>query len=153
MSTFHPGTSVFRNLLLLESVANVIGGVGMLFSPSTSLSFMAKSPALETSGVALNLIQFCGGLSFALAAPLLLGYPNTATGVASRYAGYVTLGAGEVFLVGIMGWQYVSGQSGFSDNFLLGGMAVLGGVLGLRAYTIAIRPDWMGYIKEDSKSA
>jgi hypothetical protein len=152
MSIQTAGTDFFRNGLLIESAANIGGGLAMIMFPKTLLSWMTK-PATLVSPLSINLMQWVGGVVLALTTPLLLAYPNTVAGILSRPTCYWTLGAGEVALVPIMLWQYLSGESAFDDKSLLLGAAALGGTLAYRTFVLSTKPEWVGIVKGSEKSA
>jgi len=89
----------------------------------------------------------------ALTTPLVLAYPNTVAGIANRSTCYWTLGAGEAALVPIMLWQYLSGESAFSDGALIGAIGILGGTLAARMFLLGMKPAWVGIVKGADKSA
>jgi len=136
----------------MESLANITGGIGMLLFPNSVLYWMTKTSTPITP-LHLELVQWLGGVVLALTTPLLLAYPNTIAGIINRSTCYWTLGAGEAALVPIMAWQLMSGQSSFSDNSLIGGIAVLGGTLAYRAFVLNMKPEWVGIVKGAEKSA
>jgi len=80
--------------------------------------------------------------------PLALSYPNPTQGgseqtVAWRRLTYMILGAGEAALATVMAAQYLQGDSGVRDGFLIGGIGVGGLFMGMRAFFLYARPSWM----------
>ena len=152
MSVISTGTSLFRNALLVECVANIVGGTGFLLAPEQILSMMTHQSAPITP-LSTSLLQWMGALVLALTTPLALSYPNTAAGVGSRATTYWTLGLGEVFLISLMGFQQLSGRSPFTGRFVVGAIAVLSPTLAWRVWCLVYRPEWMGSVREDRKTA
>lgn len=56
---------------------------------------------------------------------------------------YITLGAGELALGTIMAAQWILGDSGLTDNALLGGMGVMGSIAAMRGFFLFLTPSWM----------
>ncbi|PNS14774.1 hypothetical protein CAC42_2003 [Sphaceloma murrayae] len=134
--------SPFRTALLVESLGNILGGLGLLFTPSLQLSFILRSSSSITP-LSTSLAQMLGCVTLALAVPLLVAYPDTPNGVANRWGAYATLGLGEALLVPtLIGW-WAKGGGPFSDVFLLGGAGVLGVIFGGRMFVLGVRPDMM----------
>jgi len=152
MSILHSGTQLFRNALLLEAGANVIGGIGMIAFPASFLGSMIKSSA-QVTALSTTLFQWSGGLAIALAAPLLLGYPNTAFGIANRYSAYITLGAGEACVLAIIAGQMMSEDRALTDTALLSVVALFAPILSLRVWCMAFKPEWVGKLADDKKAA
>ena len=124
----------------------------MVFLPHQVISMIAKSPRRDDSTLSANMLQISGTLILALTAPLVMAYPNTATGVASRHIAYITLGLGEVLIIpGLLVWLQ-SGQSALSDGFLLLMLAALSGTLAWRVFCGFVKPEWMG-ITSDKRRA
>src|SRR4051812_33490710 len=88
---------VIRYAFAAEAGLNIIGGIAMLLYPDQILSKLVEHPSSITTSASC-LIQWFGGLSCALAAPLLLGLQNTPRVGESRRVAYWTLLAGEGFL-------------------------------------------------------
>ncbi|KAK5000350.1 hypothetical protein LTR66_000768 [Elasticomyces elasticus] len=147
-STGHP---YFRAALLFEACANLFGATIFTLAPRYTLSLLATS-SVQITPLAVTLSQWLGGLTLALATPLVLAYPNTPEGIASRPTVYWTLGAGELCVVAIMGWQYMSNTSGMTARALAMSMGVLGGTLLGRLWVLIARPDLMGRVEGMKKA-
>jgi len=151
MSVTNTGTSLFRNALLIESAANIFGGAAMLLIPHKILSWMTHTTTPITP-LSTNLVQWLGGLVIALATPLVMSYPNTALGIASRYTTYWTLGAGEVCIIAVMAVQSMSGRCAFTSTAVMGSIAVLGPTLAWRVFCLVYKPEWIGSLQDGRKS-
>ena len=124
----------------------------MILFPQQILSLMTHSTAPVTP-LSTELLQWLGGLALALTTPLLLSYPNTAAGVASRYTTYWTLGAGEAFLIALMGYQGLSGTSAFTARAMVASSGVLGATLAWRLYALILKPEIVGQVVDEKKRA
>jgi len=69
------------------------------------------TPTTTPSTTSIQLVQWLGGLTFALSAPLLTACRSTAD-AQERRASYITLATGEVFLIAVMALQMVMGGNG-----------------------------------------
>lgn len=145
MATFNTGTTLFRSALLIESAMNIFGGSGMILFPSAILRSMTY-PTTPITPAATNLMQWLGGLVIALSTPLLLSYPNTVAGVASRYTTYWTLAAGEVVLMSVMAVQATSGRNAVTGRFVGAAWGILGVTLAWRVYALVFRPEMIGSV-------
>lgn len=63
--------------------------------------------------------------------------------MAWRRLTYMLLGAGEVALGTVLAAQYLSGDSGITDAFLIGGTGVTGMLCAMRGFFLFARPSWM----------
>lgn len=98
-------------------------------------------------------------MTLALTVPLLFSYPNPRPShgggpqvVPWRRMTYITLAMGEVALGSVMAAQFMIGDSGLTDNALLGGMALMGGIAAMRGFFLYVQPSWMA-AQENSKKA
>ncbi|PSK33487.1 hypothetical protein B9Z65_7374 [Elsinoe australis] len=134
--------SLIQSALLLEFLGNLTGGLGFLLAPRLSLSFFVRDSTLITP-LSLSLLQMLGGITIALAVPLVVAYPDTPSGVTHRRSAYLTLGAGEAMIVPLMlAWRGSEGCP-FSDGFVFGGAGVLAGICAFRAYVLGFKPELM----------
>ena len=143
-----PPSSVFKKALLFEGCANLVGGSGMILAPTTFLRFLLPTTVLVTP-LAVQLTQWLGGIVLALNTPLLLAYPDTKEGIASRPTAYWTLAAGEVALLGVMGLQMlkpsaVGAQNVLTERAMGATWLVLGSTLAWRLYVLLVKPEMMG---------
>lgn len=137
----------FRTAVLLEILANLSSILPLIFKPSYALSFLLTSPSQITPAT-LTLARYFGGFVATITIPLILSLPTPAPGPAgegqraTRRTTYLTLGAGEVFLGGLMGWLWAIGaDSGMTDMALLGGALNLGALIGVRYMFLYGKPE------------
>ena len=81
----------------------------------------------------------------ALTVPLAFSYPNPkpAAGIPVRRVTYTLLGAGEAAIGTVLAAQFMAGDSGITDSFLVGGMGVMGAICAMRGFFLFVRPNWM----------
>ena len=110
------------------------------------------TPTTTPSTASIQLLQWLGGLTFALSAPLLTACRSSAN-AQERRASYVTLATGEVFLIAIMALQMIMkgngalGQQGDDQGGLtVKALGVAAGVLVAtvlpRAWVLWFRNGW-----------
>jgi len=128
----------FRTAVLLEILANISSIIPLVYSPDYALSYLVSGPSQITPATR-TLARYFGGFVATITIPLLLSIPQPAPGPAgeaqraTRRTTYLTLGAGEVLLGGLMGWLYATGaDSGMTDMALLGGAINLGALIIVR---------------------
>ncbi|KAI7282174.1 hypothetical protein KC345_g3674 [Hortaea werneckii] len=143
------GTRLFRYALLGEAAINIAGAIPIILNPDSMLKLLVKGPTMINPATR-TLTQWFGGLTLALTVPILLSYPNphpsrwsSSEVMARRRTTYLTLGAGELALGTIMAAQYLLGDSGLTDNALLAGMGMMGGIAAMRGFFLYVRPSWM----------
>ncbi|KAG9689473.1 hypothetical protein KCU95_g8009, partial [Aureobasidium melanogenum] len=146
-----PG-SVMRFALGFETVANVVGGTWMVFFPQSFLGMLVNSPS-DMTPTAVTWTQVTGALVYALAAPLVLAFPNSRRGIESRAPAYYTLGAGEVGVTAVTLYKAFAdgGDSGWTKNALLGASSALLPALAWRLYVLFGKPEWIGRYREVSR--
>ena len=81
----------------------------------------------------------------ALTVPLALSYPNPKpeAGVPARRLTYTLLGAGEAALGTVLAVQFMAGDSGISDNFLIAGTGIMGALCAMRGFFLFVIPNWI----------
>ncbi|KAI7112219.1 hypothetical protein KC343_g16694 [Hortaea werneckii] len=143
------GTRIFRYALLGEAAINIAGAIPIILNPDSMLKLLVRGPTMINPATR-TLTQWFGGLTLALTVPILLSYPNphpsrgsSSEVMARRRTTYLTLGAGELALGTIMAAQYILGDSGLTDNALLAGMGMMGGIAAMRGFFLYVRPSWM----------
>ena len=146
----HPGTNI-RRFMALEASLNILGALPMLLMPSTCARSLTHPGS--ASPATAQLIQWLGALTLGLTPQLLLALPNTKTAIESRAMAYVTLGAGEAALVGVMLWQAWGGsaEGGFTGRALVGAAGVLAPTLVARAWVLFWRPEVLGRYVEGGR--
>ena len=145
----HPGT-VIRYAFAIEAIANIIGGTCMLLYPASLLSLAVANPVLDVNRTSTALLQWLGCLVFGLTPQLVLGLANTRSAIESRPMVYLTLLAGEGFLIPMFFWQAVSaGSSGITPRALMVCTSTLVGPVLWRLWVLLVRPEWLGrWMKE-----
>ncbi|KAG8630248.1 hypothetical protein KVT40_001867 [Elsinoe batatas] len=143
MTTFHPGTSFARTILLGESTLNILAGVSLIFYPSlfSTTLFPSLSPSTLVSTNAVY--QWFGVCTIGLAMPLALGHPDTPSGVVIRKAAYITMGAAETMFVPVLLWQVAKGTIDATAGYAMAGG--LAGTLSWRIYSTFVKPEVLGY--------
>ncbi|KAF2222306.1 hypothetical protein BDZ85DRAFT_282381 [Elsinoe ampelina] len=143
MTTFHPGTSFARTLLLGESTLNILSGVSLIFYPSlfSSALFPTLAPSTLTSTNAI--FQWFGVCTIGLAIPLALGHPDSLSGVVTRRAAYITTGAAEALFVPVLLWQVGKGTIDATAGYAMAGG--LAGMLTWRVHCTFVKPEVLGY--------
>ncbi|KAK5132314.1 hypothetical protein LTR08_009222 [Meristemomyces frigidus] len=138
------GVRLFRYAILGEMAANLGAIAPMLLAPETVLSFIVKGPNQITPATK-SLAQWVGAVIIALTVPLAFSYPNPKpeAGVPMRRLTYTLLGAGEAALGTVMAAQFMAGDSGITDGFLIGGTGVMGALCAMRGFFLFVRPNWM----------
>ncbi|KAI7236318.1 hypothetical protein KC330_g3813 [Hortaea werneckii] len=143
------GTRLFRYALLGEAAGNIASAIPMILNPDSILRLLVRGPTMINPATR-TLTQWFGGMTLALTVPILLSYPNphpkegsSSDVMARRRTTYFTLGAGELALGTIMAAQYLLGDSGLTDDALLGGMGIMGGIAAMRGFFLYVRPSWM----------
>jgi hypothetical protein len=147
MPVIDTGKKAFRSALLIEAGFNTFGGLSMITFPYQCLSFMVPSTS-AISPLSVTLMQIMGAFVLLLTTPLVAAYPNTVNGIASRPAAYSTLASGEVFILGVMAYQWGTAgtKSGFSNATFLAVGAVLGSTLAARAWAMMNSAKLMGNV-------
>jgi hypothetical protein len=137
----------FRTAVTLEILANLSSIPPLLFYPDYALSFLVTGPSQITPATR-TLARYIGGFVAALTVPLVLSLPQPAQGPAgeaqrgTRRTAYLTLGAGELAMGGLMAWAYATGaDSGMTDLALLGGAVNLGALLVVRGVFLYWKPE------------
>lgn len=121
------------------------------------------TPSTTPSTSSIQLIQWLGGLTFALSAPLLTACRSSAN-VQERRASYITLATGEVFLIAVMALQIIMGGNGAlgqqgddQGGLTVKALAVSAGVLVAtvvpRAWVLWFRSGWFEDEDEQRKDA
>lgn len=147
MPALYTGKKAFRSALLIEAGFNTFGGISMIAFPYSVLALMVPSTS-AISPLSTTLLQLMGAFVLLLTTPLLAAYPNTVNGIASRPAAYWTLGSGEVFIIGVLAYQWTTAgsSSGLSDKTVFGVVGLLGGTLAARGYALVQGEKWMGRV-------
>lgn len=147
MPSLDPGKKSFRSALLIEAAFNTFGGLAMISFPYQCLALMVPSTA-AIAPLSTTLMQLMGAFVLLLTTPLVCAYPNTVNGIASRPAAYWTLASGEVFILGVLAYQWTTaGTSSGLSNITFGAVgAVLGGTLAARAYAMSQGARLMGSV-------
>ncbi|CZT24057.1 uncharacterized protein RCC_09774 [Ramularia collo-cygni] len=137
----------FRTAVILEILANISSIIPLILNPDFALSFLVTGPSQITPATR-TLARYFGGFVATITVPLLLSIPTPAPGPAgeaqrgTRRTTYLTLGAGEVALGGLMAWAYATGaDSGMTDMALLGGAMNLGAFLIMRYVFLFGKPE------------
>jgi hypothetical protein len=140
--------STIQIALILESVANTFGATLFTFLPNWCLSkVLIPSPifpnTLSTTvpPSAITLLQAFGTIVYALTVPLLLCIPEGPHAAHARRIVYLTLGAGEAFLVPLcLVKAFDAGSTGFTARALFGAAGNLVPVLAWRVYALWGKP-------------
>ena len=151
--------SIIQIAFLLESALNVPGIIALTFYPVQTLSFLAVSPPFTPSLTPIGELfaRFCGLLFAGLTPQLLLAVPNTPSRVEKRKLVYVTLGAGEVFLIPLFIWEAYRASDveklarggGFSRIAALVFAGNLMMLLLWRVWVWEFRPEWFDGSEEE----
>ncbi|KAI7352804.1 hypothetical protein KC354_g11823 [Hortaea werneckii] len=143
------GTRLFRYALLGEAAGNIASAIPMILNPDSILRLLVRGPTMINPATR-SFTQWFGGMTLALTVPILLSYPNphpkqgsSSDVMARRRTTYFTLGAGELALGTIMAAQFLLGDSSLTDDALLGGMGIMGGIAAMRGFFLYVRPSWM----------
>ena len=140
------GNRVFKNALLFESAANIGSIFGFILLPEFSLSCLVDGPS-QITPAGKSLMQWFGAVIVVATAPLLLSYPEAGQSasvvIARRRLTYQIMGAAEIALGLLAASQYVMGGSGLSDTTLLLGTGFMGAFIGMRAFFLYVKPQWM----------
>ncbi|MCJ1294291.1 hypothetical protein MMC34_005849 [Xylographa carneopallida] len=142
------GTTI-RWALAAEAGINALTSAFMIFKPSTLLQMISVSSS-SPDPVAAAMLQWLGGLTLALIAPLLLAFPNTKSGIESRPVVYATLLSMEVALLPLITWQAMTGHT-LSSKSLVNVAATFIGPILWRLWILWYRPELMGRYTEDKK--
>lgn len=140
---------LFRALLLAESALNIASMIPLIASPETNLAYIVKNTAQMTE-LANSLMQVWNVVLVLSTVPLLVAYPEptgnqpSSVVIARRRLAYLTLGGGELILAVVLAREFMAGNSGFNDTFLIGGATMMTALVGFRAFFLYIRPDFMG---------
>ena len=154
----HGSGNIYSTAALTESVFNILGGSIMILFPTYCLSWMSNTTPPSTAAVSMT--QWLGALTLGLTPELLLSRRTTRAAFESRPMVYVTLLAGEGFLVPLMLWQAVgndgggngsSSASGFTTMGLITASGVLASTAVWRLLVLFGRPDWFGGYVEEMK--
>ena len=137
---------IFRSALLIESAINVSSMFPLILNPDYCLSFLVRGPSQITPATT-SLMQWFGGMIVLATAPLLLSYPEPGSGesasvvTARRRITYMMMGTGEAALGLLTASQYMSGNSGLTDQALLTATAMMGTFsMYTVGYNICLRP-------------
>lgn len=142
------GNRIFRSTLLIESAANISAIFPMVLYPEYVLSWLVRGPA-QITPAAKSLTQLFGGILVLATAPLLLSYPEPASGesasnvTARRRLSYLAMGATEATLGLVTLSQYLAGDSGMTDQALLTATATMVTFIGMRAFFLLAKPEFM----------
>ncbi|MCJ1392961.1 hypothetical protein MMC18_005833 [Xylographa bjoerkii] len=145
-----PGTTI-RWALIIEAGTSLLTSTFMLLKPFTLLQFISASSS-PPDPLAASMLQWLGGLTLALATPLLLAVTNTKSGIESRPIVYSTMLSMEVALLPLLAWQAMTGST-LSPKALAN---VAGGLMGpilWRLWVLGYRPELMGRYSENKKDA
>lgn len=142
------GNHIFRSALLIEAAANISTIFPMLLSPDYMLSWLVKGPA-QITPAAKSLTQWFGAIIVLATAPLLLAYPEPASGesannvTARRRLTYISMVASEAALGTVTLSQYLIGDSGMTDVALLSAASMMGVLISMRAFFLFAKPQFM----------
>ncbi|KAH6660825.1 hypothetical protein BKA67DRAFT_66721 [Truncatella angustata] len=144
-------TRIFQIGLLTEAFLNISGSLVFLRYPLWCLSYMLpQSTTGKTTTVpasAAVLWQIYAGLVLALTVPILMVVPESRAVYEKRDLVFKTLTAGEVALVGILGWHGLGfseeQEGGFSRAGLLTTASLLLPALTWHSFAVWLRPDLM----------
>lgn len=149
--------SIFRSALLVESAVNIASMFPMILNPEQPLSFLVQGPSQITPATK-SLMQWFGGIIALATAPLLLSYPEPGPGqsasvvTARRRLTYAMMGVTEAALGLLTASQYLSGNSGMTNQALLTATGMMGTFLSMRVFFLYVRPELMA-AKDSSKKA
>ena len=151
------GNRIFRSALLIESAANISTIIPMLLYPDYVLSWLVKGPA-QVTPAARTLTQWFGATLVLATAPLLLSYPEAASGesasnvTARRRLTYLAMGATEAALGVVTLSQYLTGDSGMTDQALLTATGMMVTFGAMRAFFLFAKPELMAAQEITKKS-
>ena len=144
--------SIIQIAFVLESILNIPGIIALTLYPFETLSLFTVSPTLAPTITPTGaLFTRITGLFIAGITPqLLLAAPNTVSRVEKRKLVYITLGAGEVFLIPLFIWEAYRASDleklaqggGLSKSASLMFAGNLLSLLLWRVWVWAIRPEW-----------
>jgi hypothetical protein len=136
------GVRMFRYALVAEATLNLASVVPMLIDPAYILSWLVKSPEHVTPA-ACSLIQWCGCIVAGVTVPLILSVPNTPEAPVIRKVTYQMFAAAEMALGAAMAMQYLNGESGLKTEALWTAMTTMASLVTVRAYFLAVKPNYM----------
>jgi len=126
---------------------NIIFATTSLLYPETSLLSMVRSPLFITPTTTF-LLQTTSVLLYALTTPMVYCIQNTRLAVESRRIVYLTLGAGEVFLIPLLLWKAITREeTGLEKGSLVSSAMTLVPILAWRTFTLWKKPEWFGVVE------
>lgn len=135
-----------RFALIAEAFFNISGAIVFLLCPEWCLSYVIQSSNTSTIPPSTaTFLQIYSCLVLALSLPIIQCIPET-PGVAARRAMiFWTLGAGELFIIGLLLWKAQDPEaSGFTSRALIQAAGALVPYLIWRIWALWVDPELLG---------
>ncbi|QIW99695.1 hypothetical protein AMS68_005213 [Peltaster fructicola] len=128
--------------LAAEAAMNIYGVVSIWADPGSMLVLLLPESTPHTAAMKSQ-VHWVAALTLGVTLPILLCIPDHPDQTVARRNLYITFGGFEACMVGTALIHYIQGNSGFTDNGLLGTIAVFGFFTSVRIFFLYVKPTWL----------